>query len=190
MFSPSLQRVTLIFTWFYSKQRFCLFSGKLRCLQFGVWRNSLFLFSYTNYAVNPLVSAAFALYRNRPFELAPTLYCVRPHTFRVRPHQVEFAPTLYRVRPHTFRVRPHQVEFAPTLYRVRPHTFRVRPHSVEFAPWLSDIQISWFVSWWVNSSVLMNGYKSYNLSNAAAMKAWFASSQVWLLRSTHFVFVR
>ena len=148
MFSPSLQRVTLIFTRFYSKQRLCLFSGKLRCLQYGVWRNSLFLFSYTNCAVNPLVSAAFAPYRNRPFEFAPTLYCVRPHTFRVR------------------------------------------PHSVEFAPWLSDIQISWFVRWWVNSSVLMNGYKSNNLSNAAAMKAWFASSQVWLLQSTHFVFVR
>ena len=169
MFSPSLQRVTLIFTRFYSKQRLCLFSGKLRCLQYGVWRNSLFLFSYTNCAVNPLVSAAFAPYRNRPFVFAPTLYCVRPHTFRVR---------------------PHQVVFVPTLYRIRPHTFRVRPHSVEFAPWLSDIQISWFVRWWVNSSVLMNGYKSNNLSNAAAMKAWFASSQVWLLRSTHFVFVR
>ena len=56
-----------------------------------------------------------------------------------------FAP--YRVRPF---------EFAPTLYRVRPHTFRVRPHQVEFAPWLSDIQMSWFVSWWVNSSVLIS----------------------------------
>ena len=28
---------------------------------------------------------------------------------------IEFAPTLCRVRPHTFRVRPHQVEFAPWL---------------------------------------------------------------------------
>ena len=46
-----------------------------------------------------------------------------------------FAP--YRVRPY---------EFAPTLCRVRPHTFRVRPHQVEFAPWLSDIQMSWFVT--------------------------------------------
>ena len=36
MFSPSLQRVTLIFTRFYSKQRFCLFSGKLRSLQYCV----------------------------------------------------------------------------------------------------------------------------------------------------------
>ena len=85
-----------------------------------------------------------------------------------------FAP--YRVRPY--------------LIPCSPHTFRVRPNQVEFAPWLSDIQMSWFVSWWVNSSVLMNGYKSNNLSNAAAMKAWFASSQVWLLRSTHFAFVR
>ena len=35
---------------------------------------------------------AFAPYRVRPFEFAPTLCRVRPHTFRVRPHQVEFAP--------------------------------------------------------------------------------------------------
>ena len=57
-----------------SQQRFCLFLGRLHCLQYGVWRNSLFLFSYTNCAVNPLVSAAFAPYRNRPFEFAPTLF--------------------------------------------------------------------------------------------------------------------
>ena len=31
---------------------------------------------------------------------------------------IEFAPTLYRARPHTFRVRPHQVEFAPRLSHV------------------------------------------------------------------------
>ena len=31
MFSSSLQWVTLIFTWFYLKQRFCLFSNKLHC---------------------------------------------------------------------------------------------------------------------------------------------------------------
>ena len=41
------------------------------------------------------VSAAFAPYRVSPFGFAPTLYLipytVRPHTFRVRPHQVEFA---------------------------------------------------------------------------------------------------
>ena len=40
------------------------------------------------------VSAAFAPYRVRPFEFAPTSYRVRPHTFRVRPYQVEFAPWL------------------------------------------------------------------------------------------------
>ena len=34
----------------------------------------------------------FAPYRVRPFEFAPTLYRVRPYTFRVRPHQAVFAP--------------------------------------------------------------------------------------------------
>ena len=48
------------------------------------------------------------------------------------------------------------IEFAPTSYHVHPHTFWVRPHQVESAPWLSDIQMSWFVSWWVNSSVLIS----------------------------------
>ena len=91
------------------------------------WKSSRATFSFIQILLPfmELVSAAFAPYRVRPFEFAPTLYCVRPHTFRVRPHQVVFAPTLYRVRPHTFRVRPHQVEFAP---------------------WLSDIQMSWFVT--------------------------------------------
>ena len=120
----------------------------------------------------PLVLSSRFINSNKPK--------VRRHTISI-PCRVSAAFAPYRFRPF---------EFAPTSYRVRPHTFRVRPHQVEFAPWLSDIQMSWFVSWWVNSSVLMNGYKSYNLSNAAAMKAWFASSQVWLLRSTHFVFVR
>ena len=50
----------------------------------------------------------------------------------------------------SFRIAPRSppIEFAPTLCRVRPHTFRVRPHQVEFefAPWLSDIQMSWFVT--------------------------------------------
>ena len=36
----------------------------------------------------------FAPYRVRPFEFTPTLCRVRPHTFRVRPYQVEFAPWL------------------------------------------------------------------------------------------------
>ena len=35
---------------------------------------------------------AFTPYQVHPFEFAPTLCHVRPHTFRVRPHQVEFAP--------------------------------------------------------------------------------------------------
>ena len=48
------------------------------------------------------------------------------------------------------------IEFAPTSYHVRPHTFWVWPHQVESAPWLSDIQMSWFVSRWVNSSVLIS----------------------------------
>ena len=48
------------------------------------------------------------------------------------------------------------IKFAPTSYHVHPHTFWVRPHQVESAPWLSDIQMSWFVSWWVNSSVLIS----------------------------------
>ena len=54
MFAASLQRVTLIFTWFYSQQRFRLFSGELCCFQCYVWRNSLHLFSYLNCTVYPL----------------------------------------------------------------------------------------------------------------------------------------
>ena len=50
---------------------------------------------------------------------------------------------LHRVRPLS---SSPPIEFTPTLCRVRPHTFRVRPHQVEFAPWLSDIQMSWFVT--------------------------------------------
>ena len=46
---------------------------------------------------NKVVSAAFAPYRVRPFEFAPILYRVRPHTFRVRPHRVEFAPRLSKL---------------------------------------------------------------------------------------------
>ena len=42
-FSPSLQRVTLIFTWFYSKKRFRLFPARLRCFQQYVYENRLFL---------------------------------------------------------------------------------------------------------------------------------------------------
>ena len=40
--SPSLQRVTLIFTWFYSTKRFRLFPARLRCFQ-HVFGNRLFL---------------------------------------------------------------------------------------------------------------------------------------------------
>ena len=43
-FSPSLQRVTLIFTWFYSTKRFRLFPARLRCFQQYVSENRLFLF--------------------------------------------------------------------------------------------------------------------------------------------------
>ena len=46
---------------------------------------------------NDKVSTAFAPYRVRPFEFAPTLYRVRSRTFRVRPHQVQFAPRLSHV---------------------------------------------------------------------------------------------
>ena len=63
-----------------------------------------------------------------------------------------FAP--YRVRPF---------EFAPTLCRVRPHTFRVRPHQVEFAPWLSDIQMSWFVTKALAEVALSAFLKPYTL---------------------------
>ena len=43
------------------------------------------------------------------------ILCVRCSFWRIAPRSppIEFAPTLCRVRPHTFRVRPHQVEFAP-----------------------------------------------------------------------------
>ena len=44
-FSPSLQRVTLIFTWFYSTKRFRLFPARLRCFQQYVYENRLFLSS-------------------------------------------------------------------------------------------------------------------------------------------------
>ena len=45
---------------------------------------------------------------------------VSPSVLRYPPLSlpIEFAPTLCRVRPHTFRVRPHQVEFAPRLSHV------------------------------------------------------------------------
>ena len=51
----------------------------------------------TQLEIEKTVSAAFASYRVRAFEFAPTLYRVRPRTFRVRPHQVEFAPRLSHV---------------------------------------------------------------------------------------------
>lgn len=54
MFFASLQWVTLIFSWFYWKQRFGLFSAKLRCFQHYVCENSLSFFSYLNCAFNPL----------------------------------------------------------------------------------------------------------------------------------------
>ena len=44
-FSPSLQRVTLIFTWFYSTKRFRLFPARLRCFQQYIPENRLFLSS-------------------------------------------------------------------------------------------------------------------------------------------------
>ena len=40
------------------------------------------------------VSAAFAPYRVRPFEFAPTLYRVRPHTFRVYGGELEGANSI------------------------------------------------------------------------------------------------
>ena len=42
-FSPSLQRVTLIFTWFYSTKRFRLFPARLRCFEQYVSEKRLFL---------------------------------------------------------------------------------------------------------------------------------------------------
>ena len=44
-FSRSLQRVTLIFTWFYSTKRFRLFPARLRCFQQYVSEKRLFLSS-------------------------------------------------------------------------------------------------------------------------------------------------
>ena len=44
-FSPSLQRFTLIFAWFYSTKRFCLFPARLRCFQQYVSEDRLFLSS-------------------------------------------------------------------------------------------------------------------------------------------------
>ena len=45
-FSPSLQRVTLIFTWFYSTKRFRLFPARLRCFnELYVTKNCVFAFS-------------------------------------------------------------------------------------------------------------------------------------------------
>ena len=44
----------------------------------------------------------FAPYQVRPFEFAPTLCRVRPHSFRVRPYQVEFAPWLNDIQMSWF----------------------------------------------------------------------------------------
>ena len=44
-FSPSLQRVTLTFTWFYSTKRFRHFPARLRCFQQYVPDNRVFLSS-------------------------------------------------------------------------------------------------------------------------------------------------
>ena len=44
-FSPSLQRFTLIFAWFYSTKRFYLFPARLRCFQQYVSEDRLFLSS-------------------------------------------------------------------------------------------------------------------------------------------------
>ena len=44
----------------------------------------------------------FAPYGVRPFKFAPTLCRVRPHTFRVRPYQVEFAPWLSAIQMGLF----------------------------------------------------------------------------------------
>ena len=45
MFFAGLEWVTLIFSWFYSKQRSRLFSAKLRCFQHYICENSLSFFS-------------------------------------------------------------------------------------------------------------------------------------------------
>ena len=45
--SSSMQRVFLIFTWFYSKQRFCFLLAKLRCLRIVFLRTTLFSVSVT-----------------------------------------------------------------------------------------------------------------------------------------------
>ena len=57
-FSSSLQRVTLVFAWFYSKQRFCMCLAKLRCFQHHLSENNVFFFRYQTTLVN---YAAFSL---------------------------------------------------------------------------------------------------------------------------------
>ena len=103
-----INKQTQIGTVFSSASAFCrclvyqsqglkeLFHDK--CEDVISWLNgTAFTEGWALYAENPLIATetnctAFAPYRVRPFEFAPTLCRVRPHTFRVRPHQVEFAP--------------------------------------------------------------------------------------------------
>ena len=62
----------------------------LRDLFLELFIRNLFFLRRKSMPYNELLR--FAPYLVRPFEFAPTLCRVRPHTFRVRPHQVEFAP--------------------------------------------------------------------------------------------------
>ena len=54
-------------------------------VQTSVFFGKMRIYTYGNHLLFPeMVSAAFAPYRVCPFEFAPTLYRVRPHTFRSR----------------------------------------------------------------------------------------------------------
>ena len=53
-FSPSLQRVTLIFTWFYSTKRFRLFPARLRCFNDMCLRKGFSFLPYQNCAFDLL----------------------------------------------------------------------------------------------------------------------------------------
>ena len=70
-FSPSLQRVTLIFTWFYSTKRFRLFPARLRCFQQYVYENRLFLSSLPKLRFWPFIlpKPSFGLSQNKVFLL-------------------------------------------------------------------------------------------------------------------------
>ena len=90
-FCHRLQRVTLIFTWFYSTKRFCLFTARLRCFQEYVSQNRLFLSSLPKLGFWPfilpepsfcLVATKLEAWSIMPPKAAIYFFCEKTRSFK------------------------------------------------------------------------------------------------------------